>query len=65
MNNKALILFVIGTFLVQITAIVCITFAAIHFQKSGILWWYLVPLIMGISSVDIKNGGDDNTNRGS
>lgn len=62
MNNKPLIIFMIGKFLVQITAIVCITLAAIHFQKSGILWWYLVPFFMGISINDDK-GKDENESR--
>ena len=29
-------------------AFICITITAISFQKTGILWWYLVPFFMGV-----------------
>ena len=27
-------------------AFVCVTIAAIYFQKASVLWWYLAPLLM-------------------
>lgn len=47
-------------FIAQITFIVCITFASIHFGKPGILWWYLVPAFtMGMEVKDYKDTKKD------
>ena len=35
-----------GSVIVSVTAIICITIAAMHFDTAGILWWYMVPLLM-------------------
>lgn len=35
-----------GRVIVIVTAIICTTIAAMHFDSAGILWWYAVPLIM-------------------
>lgn len=32
--------------LATIVAFVCITYAAIYFQKPSLLWWYIVPLFI-------------------
>lgn len=29
-------------------AFVCITISAMHFNKIGILWFYIIPLFMGV-----------------
>ena len=41
----------------RIAAFICITICAIYFQKTGLLWWYLVPLFMGLS-YETKKGDD-------
>lgn len=33
--------------ILRVIAFICITVAAIHFGKIGILWFYLVPMFMG------------------
>ena len=32
--------------LTEIVYIVCVTYAAIHFGKIGILWWYVLVLLL-------------------
>lgn len=34
--------------ILRVIAFICITVAAIHFGKIGILWFYLVPMFMGV-----------------
>lgn len=34
--------------ILRVIAFICITVAAIYFGKVGILWFYLVPMFMGI-----------------
>lgn len=34
--------------ILRAVAFICITVAAIHFDKASILWFYLVPMFMGI-----------------
>ena len=34
--------------ILRAVAFICITVAAIHFGKISILWFYLVPMFMGI-----------------
>ena len=41
--------FVVMNGLVRIAAFVCITVAAMYFQRAGILWWYLLSALMGVS----------------
>lgn len=31
-------------------AFVCITVAAVCFESTSILWWYIVPALMGLSA---------------
>ena len=35
--------------ILKIAYCVCVTVAAIHFNDTGILWWYLLVLAMGYS----------------
>lgn len=43
-------------------AFICITVAAIHFGKVGILWFYLVPMFMGIEYKSDKESEDTERN---
>ena len=36
--------------LMRSVAFVCITVAAVWFERAGILWWYIVPALMGLST---------------
>lgn len=46
--------------LARIILIICITYAAIYFNKPSLLWWYILPAVMGLSvSSDNKKGGED------
>ena len=56
-ENKAVFLIVMFAHLTRIIAFICITIAAIYFQKVSILWWYLLPALMSCS-VKIKEDGD-------
>lgn len=38
--------FLICNTIVRSVAFICITFAATYFRDSGLLWWYIVPLLM-------------------
>lgn len=41
--------------ILRVIAFICITVAAIYFGKVGILWFYLVPMFMGI---EYKSGNE-------
>lgn len=49
---------VIGNCLLRITLTICITYSAIHFQKPSLLWWYILPAMLGLS-VSSKDGKED------
>ena len=38
--------------LFDVVYVLCVTYAAIHFNNTALLWWYLLVLITGYS---IKN----------
>lgn len=40
----------IANYICRAVAFVCITVATIYFQKPSLLWWYLLPFFMGLSS---------------
>ena len=44
--------------ILRAVAFICITVAAIHFGKVGILWFYLVPMFMGIEYKSNEKGGE-------
>lgn len=48
---KSLNTLIICNFLLRCVAFICITVAAIQFDKVGVLWFYLVPFLM---TVDYK-----------
>jgi hypothetical protein len=45
--------------LLRAVAFICITIAAIQFNKVGILWFYLVPLFMGIEYKNTEKDKDE------
>ena len=44
--------------LLRAVAFICITAASIYFNKIGILWFYLVPMFMGIDYHSDNKKGD-------
>ena len=34
--------------ILRAVAFICITTAAIYFLKTSLLWWYIVPALMGL-----------------
>lgn len=34
---------------VRAVAFICVTVAAMYFQKVSVLWWYIAPLLMELS----------------
>lgn len=42
--------------ILRAVAFICITVAAIHFGKISILFFYLVPMFMGIEYKDTEEG---------
>lgn len=47
---------VLMSVLLKIAYCVCVTIAAIHFDRSGILWWYLLAFAFGY---EYHSGKDD------
>ena len=43
-------------YLTIMIAFVVITYAAIAFERIGILWWYLLPFFMSYTKINIKEG---------
>lgn len=39
-------------------AFICITMASIYFGKVSVLWFYLIPMFMGIEYKTDKKGGE-------
>ena len=42
--------------IIMSTFAICVTFAAVHFNNAGILWWYLM---MGVIGFTYKSGSDE------
>lgn len=56
--------YLIGNFILQTTLVLCITAAAMHFDRIAILWFYLLPCFCGLIRVsdkptEPKKKGDD------
>ena len=49
-ENKAITKIFMYNALLRSVAFVCITVAAVWFERAGILWWYIVPALMGLST---------------
>lgn len=52
--------------ILRMVAFICITAAAIYFGKIAVLWFYLIPMFMGVESKkekkdDGKSDGSDST----
>ena len=45
----------IANTIIMATYAICVTFAAVHFNNPGILWWYLM---MGVIGFTYKSGSD-------
>ena len=45
--------------LLRAVAFICITAAAIYFNKISILWFYLMPMFMGIDYKSTKKGDNN------
>lgn len=39
----------IANYICRAVAFICITLVAIHFEKTSLLWWYILPFLMDIS----------------
>lgn len=57
-ENKAAVIVVFLFNLSRIVAFVCITIAAIHFNNASLLWWYILPALMGCSVETGKDGAE-------
>lgn len=44
--------FIVANYACRAVAFICVTVAAIYFNNAGVLWWYIVPLLMSISVKD-------------
>ena len=53
-NNETIARIFMYNALLRSVAFVCITVAAVFFESTSILWWYLVPAFMGLSASDTK-----------
>ena len=40
----------IFNYIVRAILFICITIASIHFEKTSLLWWYLLPACMGLAN---------------
>lgn len=52
---KPINLLIIMHALMVVAFIVCITWAAIHFNMYGLLWWYMVPAVLESVSLTTSN----------
>ena len=59
MRNSNNVLIVLH-YLTMIALVICITVAAIHFEKIGILWWYILP---GLNGITLSSGGMNGGNK--
>ena len=51
----------IANTVIMATYAICVTFAAVHFNNPGILWWYLMLAVMGFGYKSGSDGkGNDN-----
>lgn len=50
MDDKAIAKVFMYNAVLRSVAFVCITAAAVYFKSTSILWWYIVPALMGLST---------------
>lgn len=55
-ENKAVVIMVFLSYLSRIVAFVCVTIAAIYFEDASLLWWYILPALMGCKVVTDEKG---------
>lgn len=58
-ENEAAVIMVFLSNLLRIVAFVCVTVVAIYFQNTSLLWWYVLPALMGCN---VKTNGKDEDN---
>lgn len=56
-------LYVICHAFVEITLIICITVASFYFNKQGLLWLYLIPVIGMSYSIAMPESNDSNNKK--
>lgn len=44
---KGFVVTMIANIFIEVSYVVCVTFAAIHFENARLLWWYLLALVIG------------------
>lgn len=49
MSEKAFIKFILLNIVLDVSYIICVTRAAMYFNNSRILWWYLLVLLTGFN----------------
>ena len=49
-NNQIIANIFLYNALLRSVAFVCITVAAVHFESTSILWWYILPGLMGLTT---------------
>lgn len=42
-------IYIIANYALRAIVFICVTVAAIYFKSVGVLWWYIVPLLMSIT----------------
>lgn len=57
-ENNAVVAVVFLSHLPRIVGFVCVTVAAIYFQNASLLWWYILPALMGCSVETKKDGAN-------
>ena len=62
LEHKILITYLLTKAIVLISLIVFITCAAIHFNKTSILWFYIIPGLFLDSHIKIKEDKNENEN---
>ena len=57
---NAVKLAVVCNCLIRISLAVCITYTAVNFQNPSLLWWYILPALLGLH-VSSKDGKEEST----
>lgn len=62
LEHKIITAYLLTKAILLISFIVCITCAAIHFNKTSILWFYIIPGLCLDSNIKIKEDKNENEN---
>jgi hypothetical protein len=49
----------IANMIIMTTYAMCVTYAAVHFNDPGILWWYLLLPLIGFTSTERKTDNEN------